>query len=75
MDENEVQKSDVSALSGDMIINDIIRSYPGAINILMACGMYCVTCPASLAETLAEACEVHGLDLYEILNILKENLK
>ena len=32
--------------------------------------MHCLSCPASQAETLAEACEVHGIDVNEVLDKL-----
>ncbi|MBR1456270.1 MAG: DUF1858 domain-containing protein [Oscillospiraceae bacterium] len=34
----------------------------GIAYVLMQCGMHCVGCPSSIAESLEEACAVHGLD-------------
>ena len=34
--------------------------------------MHCIGCPASQMETLEEACEVHGIDLDEVLKKLNE---
>ena len=39
-------------------------------NILLDAGMHCLGCPASQAETLEEACMVHGIDVEELLEKL-----
>ena len=49
-------------VDGSTLIGDIVNDYPEAIGVLFACGMHCVGCPASLEESLDEACIVHGLD-------------
>ncbi|HPU45582.1 MAG TPA: DUF1858 domain-containing protein [Thermoclostridium sp.] len=54
----------------DMTIGEIIRQNPNAARILMTMGMGCVSCPASQAETLEEAAEVHGIDLETMLSEL-----
>ena len=43
----------------------------GIATILMQCGMHCVGCPASIGESLEEACMVHGLDADVVLERLK----
>lgn len=54
-------------ITGDMIIADIIRVDEELVPILMESGMHCVGCPSSLAETLEEACYVHGMDIDMLL--------
>lgn len=49
-------------VEGSTLIGEIVNEYPEAIGVLFACGMHCVGCPASLSESLEEACMVHGLD-------------
>lgn len=49
-------------ITKDLIISDILAINPNMANVLMAGGMHCVTCPASMGETLEEACYVHGID-------------
>ena len=44
----------------------------GIAVILMQNGMHCVGCPASIGETLDEACTVHGIDSDEVLKQIKE---
>ena len=47
----------------DMLIGELIRKKPEAIEVLMKFGMGCVGCPSSQMESLEEAAMVHGLDL------------
>ncbi len=56
----------------DMIISEIIQLDSGLIPILMNSGMHCITCPASLGETLEEAAYVHGLDADDLCEMLNE---
>jgi len=58
----------------DMLMGDIVRNYKEAVAILQECGMGCVGCPASQAESLSQAAMVHGLDADEIANILNKKL-
>lgn len=54
-------------INKDMTIGELIRSYPEKAEILLAAGMHCLGCPASQGETIAEACEVHGIDVEELI--------
>ncbi len=51
----------------DMTIGEVIRQNEKAAEVLMGFGMGCVGCPSAQAETLEEACMVHGLDVDELL--------
>lgn len=53
----------------DMIMGDILQDEKAEIiaNILMESGMHCVGCPASLMETLEDACMVHGVDCDKVV--------
>ena len=42
--------------------------------ILMGIGMHCLGCPASQAESLEEACMVHGIDCDALVNGINEIL-
>ena len=46
----------------DMIINDVLALDEGTAKFFIGIGMHCIGCPASQAESLADACMVHGLD-------------
>ena len=58
----------------DMVIGDILRKYPEAAGILMACGMGCIGCPSAQMETLEEASFVHGIDSDELVKVVNEEL-
>ncbi len=54
-------------IAKEMTIGEVIRNNEKAIEVLMSFGMGCVGCPSAQAETLEEACMVHGLDVEELL--------
>ena len=56
----------------DMKIGEILEQAPEKAEILMEAGMHCLGCPASQAETLEEACEVHGIDVNELVEELNK---
>lgn len=64
-------KAEEGVISKDMIIGDVLKSNPDNANVLMGMGMHCLGCPSSQAETLEEACQVHGFDVNEIMAKLK----
>ena len=51
----------------ESLIGEIVNEYPEAIDVLFSIGMHCLGCPASQAESLEEACAVHGLDSEAVL--------
>ena len=61
-------------IDANMLIIEIIETYPDASRVLMDCGMSCVTCGAALYESLAEACQVHGLDPDDVQDVLNHEL-
>lgn len=60
-------------ITKDTIIGKIIEMNPKAVEILMSYGMGCIGCPSSQMETLEQACEIHGLNLEEVLAKLNQN--
>ena len=48
-------------------IGELLEKNPKKADILLSIGMHCLGCPASQAETLEEACMVHGIDVEELL--------
>lgn len=53
-------------------IFDAIQINPNAGEILMAHGMHCLGCALAHGETIAEAADVHGADLAEMLKELND---
>lgn len=52
------------------LIGEILNQAPDKADILLEMGMHCLSCPASQAESLEEACEVHGIDVEDVLEKL-----
>ena len=53
-------------------IGELLEKSPEKAQILLAAGMHCLGCPASQAETIEEACLVHGIDVEEIMKELNK---
>ena len=54
----------------DTKIGEIMEVAPEKAEILLSIGMHCLGCPASQAETIEEACDVHGVNVDELLEQL-----
>lgn len=57
-------------INKDMTIGQLLEIAPEKADILLNAGMHCLGCPASQAETIEEACEVHGIDVEELMKQL-----
>lgn len=58
-----------------MTIGEVLRMHRGTARILMEFGMHCLGCPASAAESLEEACAVHGSNVDELVDQLNAYLE
>jgi hybrid cluster-associated redox disulfide protein len=61
-------------VNGKTLIGDIVNRYPDAVGILLSVGMHCLGCPASQAETLEDACAVHGLEAQPVIDALNAKI-
>ncbi len=52
----------MTEITKDMRIGDLLQMNEMIAPFLMQNGMGCVYCPSSMAESLEEACMVHGID-------------
>ena len=59
-------------ITKDTIIGDILDIAPQTAPIFMAIGMHCLGCPSSRAETVEEACMVHGIDVDKLLALVNQ---
>ncbi len=57
-----------------MSIGDVLNIHRGTARILLEFGMHCLGCPASIAESLEDACAVHGTNVDELVHQLNEFL-
>lgn len=53
-------------------IGELLEMAPEKADILLEAGMHCLGCPASQAETLEEACSIHGIDVEELVKELNK---
>lgn len=53
-------------------IGELLEIAPEKAEILLNAGMHCLGCPASQAETLEEACGVHGIDVEDLVKELNK---
>ena len=56
------------------LVGEIVNTYPETIEVLMAKGMHCLGCPASQAESISDACLVHGLDSDEVIEAVNAKI-
>ncbi|MCQ2400349.1 MAG: DUF1858 domain-containing protein [Lachnospiraceae bacterium] len=61
-------------ITKDMTIGNLLRENELIAPILMRAGMHCLGCPASQAESLEEACMVHGIDCDTLVSQINEIL-
>lgn len=57
----------MAQISKDMLIGELITLDERIAPVLMGVGMHCLGCPSSQAESLEEACMVHGLNVDELV--------
>ncbi len=56
------------------LVGEIVNQYPESVDILFGIGMHCLGCPASQAESLADACAVHGLDSAPVVEAINQRI-
>ena len=57
-------------ITKNITIGELLEIAPEKAEILLSAGMHCLGCPASRGETIEEACEVHGIDVDELVEKL-----
>lgn len=61
-----------SHISKDILIGDLIRKYPAAIEVVGRYGIHCVGCHVSKFEALGMGLKAHGYSDEEVDNIIRE---
>lgn len=67
------QKKEITQITKDMTIKDILEMDETLAEVLLGFGMHCIYCPMSQMETLKEAAEVHGIDVDFLVKKLNAN--
>ncbi len=55
-----------------MSIGEVLRKDRGCASIFMAYGMHCLGCPHATAESIENACAVHGTDADQLVEELNQ---
>ena len=61
----------MSEITKEMTIGEALRVKPEIAPVLMGMGMHCLGCPASQGESLEEAAMVHGINIDELMEYIK----
>ena len=74
----EIRKEDFpmaeTYVTGETLVGEIVTQYPEAVEVLLSIGMHCLGCPASRAESLADACAVHGMPVDRVLEAINAKI-
>ena len=54
-------------ITKDMLIGDILNMESETAPVFIEMGMHCLGCPSARGESLEQACEVHGVDVNEMV--------
>lgn len=58
----------------DSLIGDILDYDGTTAECFLEAGMHCLGCPAARGESIEQACEVHGIDVNELIEALNKHL-
>ncbi|MBQ7719996.1 MAG: DUF1858 domain-containing protein [Clostridia bacterium] len=59
----------------ESILGDILDYDIGTAKYFMEIGMHCLGCPASRGESIEMACEIHGIDADELVEVINKYLE
>lgn len=62
-------------ITKEMTIGDILRVSQDVVPVLLDAGMHCLGCPSAQAESLEDACLVHGIDADKLVDELNKVVK
>ena len=65
----------MTKVTKETIIGDLLDFDDTTAPYLLEMGMHCLGCPSSRAETLGQACEVHGVDVTELIEKINKHLE
>lgn len=58
----------------ETLVGELVNNYPETAEVLFGIGMHCLGCPASQAESVENACVVHGIDPEGVVKALNEKI-
>ncbi|MBQ5315670.1 MAG: DUF1858 domain-containing protein [Oscillospiraceae bacterium] len=57
----------MAQITKDSIIGDVLDMNTDTAPFFLEMGMHCLGCPSARGESIAQACEVHGVDADEFV--------
>ena len=64
----------VETVTPETNIGDLVLFHPETAPILFEIGMHCLGCPASGAETIQQAADVHGVNAEKLAQLLNQKI-
>ena len=64
----------MTQITKSTMIGELLQIDQNIAPILLNIGMHCLGCPSSQAESLEEACMVHGIDCDDLVSKMNEIL-
>ena len=61
-------------ITKDMTIGEVLKKKEGVAEVLMEFGMGCLGCPSARGESIADACEVHDVDVNVLIEKINQHL-
>ena len=58
----------------DSLIGEILDADRTTAEFFLEMGMHCLGCPSARGETLEQACEVHGVDVTELVQKINDHM-
>lgn len=59
-------------ITKETLIGEALAANPAIAPILMEIGMHCLGCPSAQAESIEDACMVHGVDADEVVKKIND---
>ncbi len=72
---NKSKKKVTKKITKNIIIGDLLSTYPESAEVLLSHGFHCIGCTVSPYETLEQGAAVHGIQLTPLLKDLNGALK
>ena len=64
----------ITVVNRKTLIGEIVNQWPETAEVLLGIGMHCLGCPASQAESLEDACAVHGVDPESVIKAINDKI-
>ena len=64
----------ITVVNRKTLIGEIVNQWPETAEVLLGIGMHCLGCPASQAESLEDACAVHGVDPESVIKVINDKI-